>query len=156
MTSPFVDLDLNIQPTLRVMALSLPLRSGPRRIADYHPIRGLGVISPQDCVLGAVVASMRAHLRQLLDIPAIRIHISTTCLFLIPPLPLVPILNPGIHRRREGITPTVFNPLGPLCKRRPPSDLQAPLSPAYLVMPQSSTLATIPLSLHRHRGLIHP
>src|SRR5216684_1830381 len=135
MTSLFVDLDLNIQPTLRAMALSLPLRSGPRRIADYHPIRGLGVIFPQDCVLGAVVASRPTHPRQLLDILAIRIHISTTCPFLIPPpLPLVPILNPGIHRR-EGITPTVYNPPGTLCKRRLPSDLQAPLSPAYLVMP---------------------
>jgi hypothetical protein len=82
-----------------------------------------------------------------------RIHFSTTCPFLIPPpLPLVLILNPGIHRQREGITPTVSNnPPGALCKRRPPSDLQAPLNPAYLVTPQPSILATI-----LHWGSIHP
>jgi hypothetical protein len=100
---------------------------------------------------------MRSHPRQLLDIPAMRIHFSITSPFLIPPpLPLVLILNPGTHRQREGITPTVSNPPGALCERRSPSDLQAPLNPTYLATPQPSTLATIPPSLHRHWGSIHP
>jgi len=157
MSSLRVDLDLNIQSSLTAMALPLPLRSGFCRIADYPPIRGLRIRFLRDCVARAVVVSMRSHPCQLLDIPAMRIHFSTTCPFLIPPhLPLVLILNPGIHRQREEITPTGSNPPGALCKRRPPSDLQAPLNPAYLVTPQPSTLATIHPSLHRHWVSIHP
>jgi hypothetical protein len=151
-----IDLDLNIQPSLTVMAQPLPLRSGLRHIVDYPPIRGLCMRFLRDCVPGAVGVSMRSRPPQLLDILAMRIHFSTTCPFLIPPLPLVLILNPGIHRQREGITPTVSNPPGALCKRGPPSDLQALLNPAYLVTPQPSILATIPPSLHRHWGTIHP
>jgi hypothetical protein len=102
MSSLCVDLDLNIQPSLTAMGLPLPLRSGPRCLTDYLPIRGLRVRSPQDCVPGAVVALMRAHLRRLLDIPVTRIHSSTTCQFpiLLPPL-LDLLVNPGIYRQRE-------------------------------------------------------
>lgn len=95
-----IDLDLNIQPSLTVMALPLPLRSGLRRVVDYPPIRGLCVRFLRDCVPRAVVVSMCSHPRHRLDIPAMRIHFSTTYPFLIPPL-LVLILNPGIHRQRE-------------------------------------------------------
>ena len=150
MSSLCVDLDLNIQPSLTATALPLPLPNGPRRIADYLPIRGPHIGFLRDFAPGAVVVSIRAHPRQLLDILAIQTHFSTTCPFLIPLLPLVLILNPGIYHRREEFTPTVPNPLGALCKRGPPSDLQAPLNPAYLVTPQLPTPATIPPSLHRH------
>jgi hypothetical protein len=96
-----VDLDLNIQPSLTVMALPHPLRSGPRRLADYLPIRGLRIRSLQDCVPGAVVALMRAHPRRLVDVPVTRIHFSTTCPFPIPLPPLSDLLvNPGIYRQR--------------------------------------------------------
>lgn len=147
MSSLCVDLDLNIQET--VIALPPPLQSGPHHFADYLPIRGLRIRFLRDCAR-VLVVSTHAHPRQLLDIPAIRIHFSTTCPFLIP-LPLVLILNPGIIRRRGGITPTVSNLPGALYKRKSPSDLKAPLNPAYLVTPQ--TLMMIP---HRLLGSIHP
>ena len=138
------------------MALLLPLASGSRLIVDYLPIRVLRIGFLRDCVLGAVVASMRAHPRQLVDILAIQIHFSTTCPFLIPPPPLVLILNPGIHHRREEITPMVTNPPVVPCKRRLPFGLQAPLNPVYLAMRQPPTLATIPPSSHRHWDSVHP
>jgi hypothetical protein len=100
MFSLFVDLDLNIQPSLTAMALPLPPPSGPRRIADYLPILGPHTKFRRDCALGAVVVTMPAHPRQLLDILAIQTRFSTTCPFLIPPLPPVPIPNPGIHHRQ--------------------------------------------------------
>jgi len=140
------------------MALPLPLWSGLHRIVDYPSIRSPQVRSLWDCVPRAVVVLMCFHPCQLLDILTMRIHFSTTCLFLIPsPLPLVLILNPGIHHQQEGITPTVSNnPPGALCKRRPLSDLQALLNHVYLVMPQPLTLTMIPPTLHHHWGSIHP
>ena len=109
------------------MAPPLPLQNAPHRLADYLPIRGQRIRSPQDCAQEAVAASMRAHPRQLLDLPVMRIHFSTTCPSLIPLLLLLDlILNPGIIRQRQGIFPTALNLPGACCKRRLPSGLQAP------------------------------
>ena len=85
------------------MALPLSLPSGPRRIANYLPICGPHIKCLRDFAPGVVVVSIRAHPRQLLDILAIQIHFSTTYPFLIPPLPLVLILNPGIHMGGKNI-----------------------------------------------------
>ncbi|KAI0267923.1 hypothetical protein BGY98DRAFT_938414 [Russula aff. rugulosa BPL654] len=141
------NLDLNIEPHSNGSAAfatdwALPHRRLPSDLRPAHKI-------PSGYRPGVVVVSIRTHPCQLLDILAIQTHFSTTYPFLIPPLPLVLILNPGIyHRRWEEFIPTVPNPLGAPCKRGPPSDLQALLDPAYLITPQPPILATITPSLH--------
>ena len=136
MSSLCVDLDFNMQPSPTAMALPPPLRRGPHPLVDYRPIRGQRIRSLQDCAPGAVVALMRAHPRHLLHILVMRMRLRTACLSLIPPPLLLDLMaNPGIYPQRQVIFPTELNLPGACCKRRPPSDLQAPLRLGYLVTP---------------------